>query len=278
MSSRREQRQRARAERLARERRLAERAKRAGRLNTFSIISGIAGVVVVSVILLSSGASPASSNPGPLSGPRLAVTEHAVDSLLNGIPESGKVLGDPGAKVTMIYYGDLECPVCRAFTLLVFPTFVRQEVRTGKVNVDYRSLCTATCGPSLTTQAAESLFTKQQVAAYAAGRQHRFWYYAELFYHQQGQEDSGYVTEGYLDALAGEAGLRLGPWQSARTDPILASEVAADQAAATRNRIRATPTLVMQGPKGSQVVTGTYDGTYAFPGPATLARAVQAVS
>lgn len=237
----------------------------------------IAVTVVAIVIVILSGNSPASSEPGPQSGNRLAATEHAVDTLLNGIPESGRVLGNPSAPVTMTYYGDLECPVCRAFTLRVFPTFIRQEVRTGKVKVDYRSLCTATCGPSLTTQAAESLFTKQQVAAYAAGRQHRFWYYADLFYHQQGQEDSGYVTEGYLDSLATEAGLKLGRWQSARTDPILASQVAADQAAAKRNGIQATPTLVMQGPKGSEVVSGTYHGTYAFPGPGALAKAVQAV-
>ena len=43
------------------------------------------------------------------------------------------------------------------------------------------------------------MFKDQQVAALAAGMQKKFWNYAELFYHEQGQEDTGYVTESYLD-------------------------------------------------------------------------------
>ncbi len=42
------------------------------------------------------------------------------------------------------------------------------------------------------------VFNTQQVAAYAAGMQHKFWNYAETFYREQGAEDTGYVNENYL--------------------------------------------------------------------------------
>lgn len=232
----------------------------------------VAAVCVVVFVSISSGSSdPGGGSLGLQTGKPLAATIRAVNGLLRGIPQHGTALGRPAAPVTMTYYGDLECPICREFTVSVLPGFVAREVRTGEVRIQYRSLCTATCGPSLSPQAAQSLFAEQQVAAYAAGRQDRFWQYAELFYHQQGQEDSGYVTESYLEAIAREAGIRMGRWQSARADPTLADRVAGDQAAARSAGIDATPTLVLQGPRGRRVLTGV-------PAESSLVGAVQAVS
>ena len=70
------------------------------------------------------------------------------------------------------------------------PELVSKEVRDGKVKVVYKAFQTAT--PSQQT------FQTQQAAALAAGEQNRFWNYVELFYHQQGQEGSGYVNDNYL--------------------------------------------------------------------------------
>ncbi len=111
----------------------------------------------------------------------------------------------------MTYYGDYQCPVCKAFTLEGgFPQLVQNEVRQGKVQVLYKSFCTATCnGPD------PSVFTTQQVAGLAAGKQNKFWQYTELFYNQQGQEDTTYVTEAYLTSSANQVtGLNLAKWKS----------------------------------------------------------------
>ena len=95
----------------------------------------------------------------------------------------------------MTYYGDLECPICQDFTLNGgFPQLVANEVSAGKVQVVYRAFQTATRDPNV--------FKTQQVAALAAGMQSKFWNYTELFYHEQGAEGSGYVTENYLSGLA----------------------------------------------------------------------------
>ena len=57
---------------------------------------------------------------------------------------------------------------------------------TGKLKIEYRSLETATREPEV--------FKTQQVAALAAGQQNKLWHFIELFYHEQGEEGSGYVT------------------------------------------------------------------------------------
>ena len=39
------------------------------------------------------------------------------------------------------------------------------------------------------------------------------WNFIELFYHEQGEEDTGYVTESYLQGLAAQVpGLNLSQW------------------------------------------------------------------
>jgi len=81
----------------------------------------------------------------------------------------------------MTYYGDLECPICRDFTLSGgFPQLVANDIRAGKVKVVYKAFETATPSPQT--------FQTQQVAALAAGKQNHFWDYAELFYREQGAE------------------------------------------------------------------------------------------
>ena len=45
-----------------------------------------------------------------------------VSSLVGGIPQNGNVLGNPNAPVTLEYFGDLECPICKEFTLGALPS------------------------------------------------------------------------------------------------------------------------------------------------------------
>ncbi len=246
MASRKEQKDQARAARLAAEHAAAERLKRTRKLQLFGIL-GVVAVIVIAAIVISSGGST-SSTPIKNSKQEKPI-EAAVDTLLAGIPQSGTVLGKPSAPVTITYYGDLECPVCQEFTLDGgFPQLVSNDVRQGKVKVDYRSFCTATCNSH-----SQSLFNEQQVAAYAAGLQDRFWYYAELFYREQGDETSDYVNTTYLDNLAVQVpGLDYAKWKTDQGDPALLAQVQADGTAGNTDGVTGTPTLIAMGPKGAQ--------------------------
>lgn len=282
MASRKEQKEEARAARLAKEQEAAAKAQRARRLQIFGGAIAVVVGVIVAVILLSGGTQTPATQ-GASTGLQTGAKEHRlvsnVESLLAGIPQSGSTLGKPSAPVTMQYFGDLECPVCQAFTLLVFPKFIQQEVRTGHVKVVYRSMCTATCDGKRAANLQQEQFDSQQVAAYAAGKQDKFWQYAELFYHQQESEGTGYANNAFLTGLAKQVpGLNVATWQHDRADAALKSELSADGAYATKAALQGTPTLIMSGKKGTEIVPGSYQGVYAFPSPSELVKAVSTVS
>ena len=180
-------------------------------------------VAVVVVILIATGGG-GSKKVAPHSA-EANQTVAAVNTLVGGIPQSGNVLGNPNAPVTLQYFGDLECPICKQFTLGALPSIVQKWVRTGKVKIEYRSLETATREPET--------FKTQQVAALAAGKQNKMWNFLETFYHEQGEEDSGYVTESYLQGLAQQVpGLNLTKWTNDRANPALVNQVETDAQAA----------------------------------------------
>lgn len=68
---------------------------------------------------------------------------------LNGIPQSGDTLGASNAPVTLQYFGDLQCPICRMFERRALPALVRRYVRPGKLKIEYRSLETTTREPKV---------------------------------------------------------------------------------------------------------------------------------
>ena len=246
MASRKEQKEQARLRRLAEEKARAERERRDRRLRMVGGVVLLAVAIVAVLIAVSSGGSSAT---GLQKGVQLRKTEAAVSSLLSNIPQSGTTLGKSAAPVTMTYYGDLECPICRDFTLDGgLSQLISNDVRAGRVKVIFKSFETAT--PTAST------FQAQQVAALAAGQQQRFWNYTELFYHEQGAEGSGYVNENYLSSLAGQVpGLSLSKWTTDRNNSALTTQVTTDEQAAKTIGVSGTPTLVFSGPKGKPVAT-----------------------
>ena len=276
MASRKEQKEQARAKRLEQERLAAAKSQRTRRIQIFGGIV-VAAVVVIVVAIVVSTSGGGGSN-GLQQGNSAKGTYASVNKLLHGIPQNGVTLGNPHAKVTMTYFGDLQCPICRAFTLgPAFPKFIQDQVRTGNVKVKYRSFCTASCNNQSfgSAQAAQAVFNKQQVAAYAAGKQQRFWDYAELFYHEQGAEDTSYVNDDYLEGLANQIpGFNVAGWKTDRGNPALLSQVQADEQSAASQQLPGTPTLIMTGSKGSEQVSGSGG---ALPNYDELAAAVQQV-
>jgi protein-disulfide isomerase len=234
--TRKQRREQARNERRALEAQHARDARRRRLMQLGGVVAVV--VVVIAVILISSSGSGNTGGGGLATGKKSNQTVAAVTSLVGGIPQAGNTLGNPKAPVTLQYFGDLECPICREFTLGALPTVINKYVRTGKVKIEYHSLETATREPAT--------FRNQQIAAYAAGKQSRAWYYIELFYHEQGQEDSGYATESYLQGLAQQVpGLNLISWSAARSEPALAEEVSQDAQAANLQGFTGTPSFLI---------------------------------
>jgi protein-disulfide isomerase len=257
MASRKEQKEAAREARLAAEQ--AAAAKSAQR-QRYGIIGGVVVVAVIIAVVAIVVSSNSASNKGKHVSQGLASTksqsEATYDSVateLKGIPQSGQTLGKPSAPVTIEYFGDLECPICQEFTLGEesggLPALIAGPVKDGEVKLVYKSFETATGGVN------NDRWIPQQTAAYAAGQQHLFWDYAELFYHEQGSEDDHYVTEAYLEGLAKQIpGLNFAKWMAARKEATLAADVKADGQLASQYGLTGTPTLVAIGSKGKEIV------------------------
>ncbi|HXD56233.1 MAG TPA: thioredoxin domain-containing protein [Solirubrobacteraceae bacterium] len=239
--TRKERREQARAQRKA-----AEQAAAAGdaRRRRLTQLAGAVVVVVVAIVVIliaTSGGSKSSPKLEEKPGKVSKTAEEAVAAVkeeLGGIPQSGNVLGKPTAPVTMAYFGDLECPICQEFTLGALPKVIENDVRAGKLRIEYRNLETATREPEV--------FRNQQSAALAAGKQNLGWYYIELFYHLQGKEDSGYVTESYLQNLAKlTPGLNLTKWQADRGDQSFQAKLAVDTQEANNAGFTGTPSFLI---------------------------------
>ncbi|HVC07340.1 MAG TPA: thioredoxin domain-containing protein [Solirubrobacterales bacterium] len=233
MSNKREQeRERLRAHRLEREQ--AETQANARRRRLVQLGSGAVflAVVVVAVLIVVSG----NQNSG---GSGEVVDVGLVDKMVGGIPQSGTTLGNPKAKVTVYEYGDLQCPVCKAYSEQVLPQIIEGQIREGKAKIEFRNF--TIIGPQSKPAGA---------AALAAGKQGRGWNYIDIFYRNQGAEASGYATEAFLTTIAKAAGIKnLAQWNTDRKSKALTDKVSATTAEAENLGFTGTPSFAVTGPK-----------------------------
>jgi protein-disulfide isomerase len=93
-------------------------------------------------------------------------------------------------------------------------------------------------------------------AALAAGDQGRYWNFIELFYRNQGTENSGYVTDGFLRGVASGAGVpKISKWnrdrRSSKWDPVLSKF----KTEAHTLGFSGTPSILVAGPAGRRTFT-----------------------
>jgi protein-disulfide isomerase len=172
-----------------------------------------------------------------------------VGELYSGIPQKGTTLGKGNAPVTIYLYEDFQCPVCGQFSRETFPEVVDRSVRGGEVKV---------VSEPLTFIGSDSVPAAR--AALAAGEQNRYWAYAQLLFENQGQENSGYVTDEFLKSQAENTpGLDVGAWSSDLKGSSVTQQLQAAQAKAQFAGVNATPTLIFSGPGGQTKLVGLPD-------------------
>jgi len=231
-----------------REERLREEQKATGpgeqRKKLLQIAAGavfLAVVVVVVLIIANSGGDEEGGDATSIGDVQV------VEKLLNGIPQEELVLGDPSAKVELIEYGDLQCPVCKQFAEETLPPVIEKQVRAGEVKVVFRNF------PIIGPQSAPA-----GAAALAAGEQGKGWQFLDLFFHNQGAENSGYADDEFLTAIAEAAGVPdIAKWNKARKSEELEIEVEETNEEAERLGLTGTPSLAIKGPgtNGTELTT-----------------------
>lgn len=237
MATNKEKREQAREQRQ-REETAAADAERRKRLIQFGAVAFFAALVVVAVLIVVSQSGSDSGGDTSIEGADQITAE------LDGIPQEELTLGDAKAPVLITEYGDLQCPVCAAFSEQVMPDLISEEIEPGNARMEFKNF--NILGPQSVDASKASL---------AAGAQGRYWEFVELFYANQGQENSGFVTDDFLEAVAEGAGVSdIAKFNTDRADPALDQELDAVTTQATDLGINGTPTFVVEGPNGSKTL------------------------
>lgn len=201
-------------------------------------------VIVVSAVVVSALLVWLSQISG--GGGEAALGEDEAQKLLANIPQDGTTLGSEDAPVTIYLYEDLQCPACAHFYRTTFPDLVTRYVEPGSVKLVAETL--TVIGPDSAPAGK---------AAIAAGEQNHYWEYSTLFFLNQGQENSSYVTDEFLTGIAQKTqGLNVSQWDEARQTDAGDSELEAAKSSAQDEGIEATPSLVVTGPGGTKKIVG----------------------
>jgi protein-disulfide isomerase len=226
--TRKQQRTAARAERQRAE---AARERTRRRLIQLGGALVLAAVVVVAIVLATSGGS---DKPKLKAGEKVPGQSDTA-ALFAGIPQKGIELGNPKAPVTFVEFADLQCPFCRLYTTTLMPTLVANYVRTGKVKMEFRNL--AFIGTD-STRAAQ--------AAAGAGEQNKLWQFIDLFYANQGEENTSYVTDDFLRKIGGGvAGLDVTKMMNDRGTSTVQKQLTDAEQQAQLNGVNSTPTFLV---------------------------------
>src|ERR1041385_1057415 len=145
--TRKQRREQAREQRKALEEAEAASAQRRKRLGQLGAVIGVVIVIIAVILVATSGGGKTEKIETTTAGGKTPKVVTEVTSLVGGIPQNGNTLGSPSAPVTMQYFGDLECPICRQFTEGALKPLIERYVRTGKLKIEYRTLETATREP-----------------------------------------------------------------------------------------------------------------------------------
>lgn len=223
----------------------AAQTRKRQRLWVLGGLAALAAIVVIVIAIASSGGGD--GKPSLKAGEVLPGQTEANDRFA-GIPQRGITLGAPDAPVTFVEFADLQCPYCREYSLNVMPTLVAEYVRTGKVKMVFRNVVIID---------ADSKRAGEMAAA--AGTQNKLWPFIDIFYVNQGDERSGYVTDEFLTRIGSAVnGLDVQRALADRQLPEVQRELTKAQNEFQINGFTGTPSFLV-GPTGGRLEAVQFD-------------------
>ena len=219
-----------------------------------ALVTVLAAVVVVVAIVVSSNGG---DDEAPVPPPSQASAPPAEDvaALYEGIPQKGMRLGKADAPATLVEIADLQCPFCAEYSVTAMPTIVQDYVRAGKVayELHFRSVL----GRDSVRAAG---------AAAEAANENRMYQFADLFYRNQGPENSDYADADFIRGIASQVeGLDVDKVVAAADDPLSYPAVERNEMFARKIGSTGTPDFYLR--KDGQLtpldVQGTTPADYA---------------
>ncbi len=212
----------------------------------------IAGVMIAGAVVYAFGrVSPA--NPGQNN-----VVAAAPNGQLAAVAAAGAgrdvILGDPKAPVTIIEYGDYQCPFCARFFSDTEPLIRAAYVNTGKARMVYRNF--PFLGPE-STDSAE--------AAECAKDQQKFWAFHDGLYAAEkldATEGNGNLNRSLFIKIAGNVGMDTAAFTSCFDSKKYAAIVDQEVTDAKNAGVDSTPTFFINGSQIKGAIPFEGDGGF----------------
>jgi protein-disulfide isomerase len=191
----------------------------------------VAGIFLVVIVVITAIAAFVSSHGSPAGTPSFTATQ------TSAITSTDHTRGNPDAKVTLIEYGDFECPACGAYEPLVEQLYQQYK---GQVLFVFRNFPLYQIHPfaMIGAQAAE-----------AANLQGQYWQMHDLLYSKQAQWTADTtlspadVVSKYFNGYAQSLGLNVTQFDTDINSSGVKAKVQADLVLGNAAQIDHTPTF-----------------------------------
>lgn len=151
------------------------------------------------------------------------------------------VLGSLDAPITIIEFGDYQCPQCNKWYHDVKPDIEENYIQTGKANLVFVDL--AFFGPDS---------KKAAQATYCAEEQGKYWEYHNMLYSNQGGINDGWANTENLKKFASGLNLDLESFNNCLDSDKYQKRVEHNIQVAKKNGASGTPTFIIVSTNGQQ--------------------------
>lgn len=199
----------------------------------------VAGVLIAAAVIYSDlrdrsvGTGTAATAGGGGNKQQVQQVDKAV---IEKLADKDPVLGNPGAPVTIVEFGDFQCPFCGRFFKTTEQQIIEKYVKTGKVKFVYRDFAFLGQESEWAAEAAE-----------CANEQGKFWQYHDYLYNNQQGENGGAFSKDNLKIFAKNLGLNQAQFDSCLDSDKYLEEVRKDTEDGRNAGVNGTPTSFING-------------------------------
>lgn len=198
--------------------------------NTLYYVLGAVAVIGIGVVAYSAGSSAlsrAATEPVELT----IESNEELAALARGVSR-----GDADAPVTVVEFGDYQCPACGAFALQYKPGIDQALVETGEAEFVFYDFPIVTGHPNAFLAAR---------AARCAGDQGAYWAYHDQLFRNQASWSTANLPTSAFESYAGEVGIDEDEFAECLNSDRFADVVTANMELGRRMGVGGTPTILV---------------------------------
>lgn len=155
------------------------------------------------------------------------------------------IQGSPDAEITLVEFGDYQCPRCKAWFVDTKPLIYDNYIQTGKVNMVFVDI--AFIGDDSHSAAQ---------ASYCADDQGMYWEYHNMLYTSQSGPNSGWASVENLKMFASDMGLDAERFAECLDSKKYQERVEANSFVSYANDVASTPSFLIISSDGREFVSG----------------------